>query len=761
MVPLHVEIGPTLPGRNGRLAAEALAAGDPEEAARWFDRVLEQLTDREPPWYEAQLLSGLCHLRAGRADRALRRIEELAEIDHPLAPFARLQFARAKRDSGDPDGAAALLGGDWPAPYAEEALRLEVESLLAAKRAAEAATRLSAVRPGPVDGETAAWRLLRIRAALEATEADPGSGDDALAGRRRALLDDLRGLRAEAAGTDEEAEAQALLERFARRLRRTERAALLDRTVEERIARVKRLTARYRYDEAQQEAERLAESLAADDPLRCAACEAAGLAWFKARSYRASLPWLDRAMEACRGSERWVEAAWHAGRAHLNAGDAAAAAAAFEALEREAGDSPRADDARLERASIARDGGDDAAFVALLEDLTTRWPAGDQAPEAIWRLGWHALDRGDPAEAERRFGTLVRRDWQPAEAPQGGRARYWHAVALERSGREDQAREGYREVARRHPFTFYGILAHNRVRLRDPAAARALLGEAMVRRPAEPAPTTDVPDVPVFRSDGFRRTLAFLRMGLFAEAEAEVKALQAAEGIPPAAAEALAGLASRLGAWRLGRRLGGAGGAPLGRLPLDPDHLRTWELAYPRAWHEEVKAAAGKHGIPEALAYGILREESGFDPRAFSSAHAIGLMQLLLPTAQRFAGRAGIEGTLSRRRLARAGVNIAVGCGFLGFLAERYPERLVLVPAAYNAGEGRLDRWLDAHGDLPIDRFLETVPFDNTRTYLMRVVSSWTVYRALYAESPDEEIVPAFDPDAPARPARPEPAAAP
>ena len=175
-------------------------------------------------------------------------------------------------------------------------------------------------------------------------------------------------------------------------------------------------------------------------------------------------------------------------------------------------------------------------------------------------------------------------------------------------------------------------------------------------------------------------------------------------------------------------------------------------MAYPRGYESTVTKAAEDQKLPAAFLYGVIHEESGFEPRAFSSAHAIGLMQLLLGTAQRFAQTAGVEGSISRRRLNRPSVNVAIGAAFLRFLADRYPDRMVLLPAAYNAGEGRLDRWLASHGSRPLDQFVEAIPFDSTRSYLMRGVSSWAVYEALYAPADAVDLLPIVDPTVTAKP---------
>jgi soluble lytic murein transglycosylase len=258
--------------------------------------------------------------------------------------------------------------------------------------------------------------------------------------------------------------------------------------------------------------------------------------------------------------------------------------------------------------------------------------------------------------------------------------------------------------------------------------------------------------VPLTRSDGFRRAVAFLRLGLWDQADAELAVLRAGPGVPDQAAAALATLAQRVGAYRLGRRLGGVSRWPLGIQPLDAASLRDWELAYPRGFESTVTKAAEAQQLPAAFLFGVIHEESGFETRAFSSAHAVGLMQLLVGTAERFAPPAGIEGRITRQRLGRPSVNVPIGAAFLRFLADRYPERMVLLPAAYNAGENRLDRWLAAKGDLPLDEFVEAIPFDQTRTYLMRVISSWAVYGALYAPPGATELLPVVDPTVRARP---------
>ncbi|MBI5500123.1 MAG: transglycosylase SLT domain-containing protein [Deltaproteobacteria bacterium] len=746
---LTVELGTALQGRVAELAAEAFAAGEFEDAAGFFERLARDTPRDAPGWYDASLMAGLARLRGGEPEPAAERLRPLSREDHPLRPFTRFALAQAELARGEAARALAVLDGEWPAPYAEQAVLLRAEALAAEARPGEAARVLEEARQA--DGGARA-RLLYARVRLEEIRDAGGEPDEAALGRCRAALAALRALRAERPGTGEGEEADRLLRAFVTLLPRRERAAFLDLTLADRIERVRRLVASYRYDSAQEEAERLLTDVGRDDPLRCAALQAAADAWYRAREYARAAQELGQALDACGGTDDWPAVAFRAAKARLNLDDRDGAAELFESVERAVPREALAADARLARAEIALDRDDVESFTALARSLVEDFAGTPQAEQAAWTLGLRALAEDRAADAEREFAALVRAGTAPAEPAQGGRSRYWHGVALAAAGRGDEASAEWREVVGHDPLTYYGLLAYGRLRLQDEAAARLRLSEALARRPAARPLRVEVPDVPLTRSDGFKRAIALLRLGLFDEADDEIGALRAGGDVPGEAVGALATLAQRVGAYKLGRRLGGVSQWPLGHEALDADSLPRWALAYPRGYESAVEKAAEEQRLPAAFLFGVIHEESGFEPRAYSSAHAVGLMQLLVGTAERFAPPAGVTGAISRRRLNRPSVNVAIGAAFLRFLADRYPERMVLLPAAYNAGEGRLDRWLAAHGDLPLDQFIEAIPYDSTRAYVMRVVSSWAVYEALYAPPDAAELLPAVDPTVTARP---------
>jgi soluble lytic murein transglycosylase len=162
-------------------------------------------------------------------------------------------------------------------------------------------------------------------------------------------------------------------------------------------------------------------------------------------------------------------------------------------------------------------------------------------------------------------------------------------------------------------------------------------------------------------------------------------------------------------------------------------HRIRWEIAYPRPFGELVRERAAHAGIEPALAWAIMREESGFHADIESWANALGLMQLLEPTARWLARDDG--GPTDRGSLLTPERNIELGTRMLGSLQSRL-EHPALAIAAYNAGEASVQRWLRDHGTLPLDELVESIPYRQTRRYTQRVLASLAAYRELYGPEP-------------------------
>ena len=157
-----------------------------------------------------------------------------------------------------------------------------------------------------------------------------------------------------------------------------------------------------------------------------------------------------------------------------------------------------------------------------------------------------------------------------------------------------------------------------------------------------------------------------------------------------------------------------------------------WKLAYPRAFPALVAKNAKANQVPESLQLAIMREESAFSTRIESFANAIGLTQMIIKTAKRFSNGAPV----TRDVLLDPAKNVEIGSRFLGFLWKRFDATPPLTIAGYNAGESAVDHWLTERGDLAMDEFMETIPYDETRNYTKRVLASFFAYSWLYGDVP-------------------------
>ncbi|MBW9255999.1 MAG: transglycosylase SLT domain-containing protein [Candidatus Thiodiazotropha sp. (ex. Lucinisca nassula)] len=169
--------------------------------------------------------------------------------------------------------------------------------------------------------------------------------------------------------------------------------------------------------------------------------------------------------------------------------------------------------------------------------------------------------------------------------------------------------------------------------------------------------------------------------------------------------------------------------------------LRHWndlELRFPLAHQETITGQARGHGIDRAWVYAILRQESAFISDARSSAGARGLMQLMPKTAKQVAKELK-HSPLKLDDLFRPEVNIRLGTGYLNKIYRQLQENPVLATAAYNAGPHRVKSWLPDQTQAT-DIWIETIPFHETREYLKRVLAYTVIYN--YRLGEQSKVVP-------------------
>jgi soluble lytic murein transglycosylase len=161
------------------------------------------------------------------------------------------------------------------------------------------------------------------------------------------------------------------------------------------------------------------------------------------------------------------------------------------------------------------------------------------------------------------------------------------------------------------------------------------------------------------------------------------------------------------------------------RLPRE-----VWQVMFPIAYQQELLTAAREDGLDPALVAALILQESSYDADALSRAGARGLMQVMPATGRRIARAKGLR--FKRAALNDPVTSIDFGTHYLRQMSERYAGAVEKVLAAYNAGPHRVDAWSLLRGEQTAEEFTETIPFTETRNYVMIVLANREQYRRLY-----------------------------
>ena len=335
-------------------------------------------------------------------------------------------------------------------------------------------------------------------------------------------------------------------------------------------------------------------------------------------------------------------------------------------------------------------------------------PPGNHRVDQHFTAGWIALRYlHDPASAAAHFAHITEGTTSPHALARGG---YWQGRAAEAMGQRAQAK-AYYEMAAHYTATYYGQLAR----------ARLGLTELGLRGPPSFTPHE-------------QRVLANLEIVraaeiLYALNERDMLASIFAElGESSTDVAGMAALAEVADKHHDGRAMVLLGQSAYNRgLPLD-------YYAYPIVGLPDYKPITAP--IEPAVAYSIARQESHFNQKIVSVAHAMGLMQVTpaagIDTAKKY------KVTYNRSRLLKDPVyNMQMGAAELSNLLGGYNGSYILTFAGYNAGRGRVRQWIAAYGDPrdprvdPVD-WVERIPLSETRNYVERVMENLQVYRARF-----------------------------
>jgi soluble lytic murein transglycosylase-like protein len=331
---------------------------------------------------------------------------------------------------------------------------------------------------------------------------------------------------------------------------------------------------------------------------------------------------------------------------------------------------------------------------------------------------WRALDAAGPGEVRAQLSYLIAREWQVGALPRlpGGPPGAGGAF-LPGTGSAFlpvTARDLFQDAARRDPAGYYGILA------------ASMLGDLPDR--AVPAAQPDTaPEVP--RLDPV--AIGFLSYGLSAQGYARLWAMR--DSLSEAQVLEAARRFAQAGDFRSSMYFTGYV-ARRRRLTL-----QELQMYYPRGYAELVEPLARDAGLADHIVYGMVREESYFDPRVVSSAGAVGLSQLMPSTAASVAQRLKIVDP----DLRDPSTNLSIGVRHLkGLVGNTGSVTKALV--AYNAGLSRLRQWDRANPGLPADLFVESAAIAETREYVKKILVSSVMYAFLYRDADPRDAALSF-----------------
>lgn len=405
---------------------------------------------------------------------------------------------------------------------------------------------------------------------------------------------------------------------------------------------------------------------------------------------------------------------------YLRAKNYKAAAEQLEAREHKfiykPADSQRFYEMQLELAGDAVDDRDWATAYNIASGIDDVLPQGtiianqpidvrDNYTSLAWLAGSIALDRlRQPESAIAMFDRYARAGKSLQVQTKGD---YWAGRAALAAGQVQNA-NGYFQRAAAYPELFYGQLALERLgrSVTPPPAALPQYATTQLQRDA-------------FNNRRLVQAVKLLgQQGRSTEQALFVKSL----------AESLDNDTDRNLAVQLGHQIG-------------RQDLAVWtsrlarvkgSMFYVRQAYPTLRASVS--GELWSLAHGISRQESSFDPYAISHAGARGMMQLMSGTARDETRKMGV-GFDDYRLISDPSYNVMIGSSYFQRLLNTWNGSIPLAVAAYNAGSGNVRKWIDRYGDprgqVDMLKWIEAIPYNETRAYVQRVIENSVVYDSL------------------------------
>ncbi|HEX9160910.1 MAG TPA: lytic transglycosylase domain-containing protein [Thermoanaerobaculia bacterium] len=348
----------------------------------------------------------------------------------------------------------------------------------------------------------------------------------------------------------------------------------------------------------------------------------------------------------------------------------------------------------------------------LVKEVIRIDPTSDPGLQHFWDKAWAAYERGDLATAKPLF-RFIADTYTNANVKR--QSDYWYARSVERQGQKEEAHVTYQRLANAPYLDLYAMNAVGRGATHQENHTNPLkkggpdwrdIGEKVI--PPELRLAYELTGL----SD-FRDAHAEIVKNMNAENDRYVQAL-------------LADFYNSEGAAVLMQRAVRRAFPQVATADQDSMPAHFLQMYYPVKFESAIREYSARNGLDPYLVMGLILQESSFLANARSAVGATGLMQLMPSTGKELAQKLHVP--FGQARLENPEVNVELGTAHLKMLVNMFGGNPLLAVAAYNAGQGNVLKWKRSAPGKPLDEFLESIPFAETRNYVKRV----TMLRSTY-----------------------------
>jgi len=348
----------------------------------------------------------------------------------------------------------------------------------------------------------------------------------------------------------------------------------------------------------------------------------------------------------------------------------------------------------------------------LILDLAALDASQEAGLQHFWTKAWTAYTRGDYNGAADICEFIHAAYRNPNVRRQ---ADYWRARSMEHVGKKEEADAIYRTLAAAPYADLYAVLstAHG-AKHQDPAINPLKMQRADWPQIAEQNMPHEL---------RLAYELTALNDGRDARLEIQKNLNRKNQ---PYADALLADLYNSTGDMLLMMRSARRAFPELATVEQDSVPAYFLRMYYPTKYEDDILTNAKRNKVDPYLIMGLIHQESYYNPSARSPVGAVGLMQLMPPTSKELARRLHTSSNAEDPH-----VNITLGTAYFKQLVDMFNGSQLLAVASYNAGMGNVLRWKRAAPGRPLDEFIESMPFQETRNYVKRVQMNGASYQRL------------------------------